>query len=297
VKEAWVTERDDSVLYDVASLWVGPELSWMEQICLMSFLEKGHRTILYAYDEVKSVPDGVEVRDAREVMATDQIIYHVNTGSPAFHSDVFRLRLLEQTDYLWIDTDAYCLKPFVRQANGFFYGWGTDNRRIICSGVLGLPKDSDTLRAMLELTRDEYPVPPWASPERQSELLRLKEAGQGVHMSRMPWGVCGPEALHYFAHKSGEVQHAFAGPVLYPVPFAATRAFHRPHLKKKVLEAITEETLSVHFYGRRFRNIFALSGGVPLEGSYADELCKRHAVDPVQTAHLFVQRKPGKMAG
>jgi len=55
-------------LYDVASLWIGPELSWMEQICLLSFMEKGHRTVLYAYDDVKSVPDGVEIRDAREIM-------------------------------------------------------------------------------------------------------------------------------------------------------------------------------------------------------------------------------------
>jgi len=289
-------EGTNMTLYDVASLWIGPELSWMEQICLMSFIEKGHRTILYGYDEVKSVPDGVELRDAREVMPADQIIYHVNTGSPAFHSDVFRLRMLDQTDYLWIDTDAYCLKPFTRQPHGFFYGWGTDKRRIICSGVLGLPKHSETLRAMLDLTRDEYPIPPWAPPKRREELRRLKDAGQGVHMSLMPWGVCGPEALHHFAHKSGEVQHAFDGPVLYPVPFSNTRAFHRPHLKKTVLEAITDETLSVHFYGRRFRNIFALSDGLPLEGSYTDALCKHHGVDPARTAHLFERKTPGSIS-
>jgi len=288
---------DDMTLYDVASLWIGPELSWMEQICLMSFLEKGHRTILYTYDDVKSVPEGVELRDAREIMPSDQIIYHVNTGSPAFHSDVFRLRMLAQTDYLWVDTDAYCLKPFERQEHGFFYGWGTDKRRIICSGVVKLPKHSETLRAMLDLTRDEYPVPPWATPERQAELRRLKEAGQGVHMSLMPWGVCGPEALHFFAHQSGEVQHAFDGPVLYPVSFSNTRAFHRPHLKRKVLEAITDETVSVHFYGRRFRNIFARSGGMPLEGSYADDLCRHHGVEPERTAHLFVLKPPGEAAG
>ena len=280
-------------LYDVASLWIGPELTWMEQVCLMSFVENGHRTILYVYDEVKSVPEGVEVRDAREIMPTDEIIYHANTGSPAFHSDVFRLRLLDQTDYLWIDTDAYCLKPFEIPDHGFFFGWGTDKRRIICSGVMGLPKSSKILQSMLELTKDEYPVPPWAPAKRQDELRRLKEAGNGVHMSLMPWGICGPEALHFFAHQSGEVEHAFDGPVLYPVPFSATRSFHRPHLKKAVCEAITDETISVHFYGRRFRNIFALSDGLPLEGSYADDICRKHGVDPSLTAHLFVRKEPG----
>ncbi len=278
-------------LYDVASLWIGQELSWMERICLESFVWNGHRTVLYSYEEIASVPTGVELRDAREIMPTDEIIYHVNTGSPAFHSDVFRLRLLDQVDCLWIDTDAYCLKPFFRQEHGFFFGWGTDKRKIICSGVLGLPKQSHTLRLMLELTKDEYPVPPWFSEERQAELQSLKDSGQGLHMSLMPWGVCGPEALHYFAHETGEVEYAFDGPVLYPVPFSSTRSFHRPHLRKGVYNAITEETVSVHLYGRRFRNILALSGGMPLQGSYADDLCKRHRVNPSLTAHLFLRKQ------
>jgi hypothetical protein len=281
-------------LYDVASLWIGPELTWMEQICLMSFVEKGHRTVLYVYDTVKSIPDGVEVRDANEIMPTDEIVYHVNTGSPAFHSDIFRLRMLDQTDFLWIDTDAYCLKPFEVQDSGYFFGWGTDRRRILCSGVLGLPKQSQTLRSMLDLTNDMYPVPPWAPPRRRQQLQQLKDKGEGVHMSLMPWGICGPEALTHFAVKSGEAEYAFEGPVLYPVPFASTGLFHRPRLKKEVLAAITEDTLSVHFYGRRFRNIFALSKGLPIPGSYADMLCKTHSIDPAPTAHLFVRKVPGK---
>ncbi|WP_342071040.1 hypothetical protein [Yoonia algicola] len=278
-------------LYDVASLWVGPELTWMEQMCLLSFVDKGHRTILYVYDDVKSVPDGVEVRDANEIMPSDQIIYHAATGSPAFHSDIFRLRMLDQTDYLWIDTDAYCWQPFVRPAHGHFYGWGTDETRKIYSGVLGLPKDSPTLQAMLELTKDEYPVPPFLPQRQQRRLQSQKDAGDGVHISLMRWGVCGPDALHYFLHQSGEVKHAFDGPVLYPVPFNSTRSFHRPKLKKGVFDLITEETLSVHFYGRRFRNIFALTDGIPMAGSFADDLCQKHGLDPSLTGHLFVRRK------
>jgi hypothetical protein len=263
----------------------------MEQMCLLSFIENGHRTILYVYDDVKSVPDGVEIRDAREIMPTDKIIYHANTGSPAFHSDVFRLRMLEQTDFLWVDTDAYCLKPFVKQKHGFFFGWITDKRRITNTGVLGLPKTSKILHSMLELTKDEYPIPPWATAKRQDELRQLKSSGNGVHMSLMPWGVCGPEALYFFGQESGEIEYAFDGPVLYPVPFSATRTLHRTHLKKLVYAEITDETISVHLWGRRFRNIFAQSGGMPPEGSYADDLCKKHKLDPSLTAHLFVKKE------
>jgi len=97
-----------------------------------------------------------------------------------------------------------------------------------------------------------------------------------------------PEALTYFAAQTGEDKYAFAPQVLYPVPFSLTRFFHRPHLKKSIEAAIVEDTISVHFWGRRFRNIFFQSGGVPLDGYYADDLCKKHGVDPTLTANLFV---------
>ena len=278
-------------LYDVASLWIGPELTWMEQMCLMSFVEAGHTTTLYSYEPVRNVPDGVVVKDANDIMPTNEIIYHVNTGSPAFHADIFKLRMLAQTNYLWIDTDAYCLKPFKRPKHGYFYGWGTDRRKIISSGVLGLPKKSKTLAAMLELTSDLYPIPPWYPAKKREELHKLKSEGNGVHMSLLPWGVIGPEALHCFTHQTGEAKYALEGHVLYPMPFSNVRAFHRPHLKKMVTASIHDDTISVHFYGRRFRNIFALSKGLPLEDSYADDLCKKHGIDPSETAHLFVRKE------
>lgn len=283
-------------LYDIASLWIGAELTWLEQVCLQSYLDAGHRTVLYSYAPVAGVPDGVEMLDAREIMPEEDIVYHVNTGSPAFHADIFRLRMLAKTDFLWVDTDAYCLEPFVRADHGYFFGWGSDKRKILYSGVLGLPKSSQTLQGMLDLTKDMYPIPPWATPERQDELRALKEQGKGVHMSLMQWGICGPEALHYFANATGEVKYAFEPEVLYPIPFSNTRSFHRPHLKRVVEASIDETTLSVHFYGRRFRNIFAQTGGMPPEGSYAHEVCEKHRIDPSPTAHLFEVKAPGKVS-
>jgi hypothetical protein len=283
-------------LYDIASLWIGPELTWMEQLCLQSFLDHGHKVVLFAYDDIKSVPAGVDIRDAREIMADDEIIYHEKTGSPAFHSDIFRLRMLLQTDFLWVDTDAYCLTPFERPDHGYFFGWGSDAQRKLYSGVLGLPKGSKTLAGLLDLTKDHYPIPPWLPRKQRKALVSQKAEGQGVHVSLMKWGVCGPDALNYFAAQTGEASYAFDDHVLYPVNFNNTRAFHRPKLKPQVLAAIKDDTLSVHFYGRRFRNIFAQTQGIPPDGSYMDMLCQRHGIDPNPTAHLFVRRKKNPVA-
>ncbi|WP_254695146.1 hypothetical protein [Leisingera sp. NJS201] len=174
----------------IASLWVGPELSWLEQLCLQSFLDHGHEVVLFTYDEVKGVPDGVQVADANEILPADRIIRHARTGSPAYHADVFRLHLLRKTNYIWADTDAYCCQPWNIKGK-HFHGWISDDKPMVNNGVLRLPKTSKTLAAMLRFTSDEYPVPPWYSAEKQAELQALKDSGQGVHVSLLPWGVWG----------------------------------------------------------------------------------------------------------
>jgi len=278
-------------IYDIASLWVGPSLTWMEQICLKSFVDHGHKTVLYSYDPVEGVPDGVEQRDANEVFPSETILRHERTGSPAHHSDIFRLKLLEKTDYLWVDTDAYCLKPWERPDHGFFYGWGNDRVAKVYTGVIGLPKDSKTLTEMLRFAEDEYPIPPWLRPAVRRELIELKAAGTPVPSSQLRWGVLGPDALNFFASRNGEIDYAMPGHVLYPISFERTRVFGRVGGGDAVRARIKPDTLSIHFYGRRFRNLFAKVGGMPPEGCFMYELCEKHGIDPSQTAHLITRDK------
>ena len=84
-------------LPEIASLWIGSELTWLEQVCLKSYIDHGHKVYLYSYDPVENVPDGVVMKDAAEILPADKIIRHARTGSPAFHADVFRLRLMKKT--------------------------------------------------------------------------------------------------------------------------------------------------------------------------------------------------------
>ena len=278
--------------YSVASLWIGPALSWMEQICLMSFLENGHETILYCYDDVANVPLGVQVRDANDLMPCEEILVHQRTGSPAFHSDIFRLRLLSQTPYLWIDTDAYCLRPIMKPKHGYYFGRGAKDK--VYSGVLDLPASSRTLTSMLEFCSDAHPIPPWLPRRKKRELIERQRAGRPVHVSQQQWGVLGPEALTYFLNLTEEQEYALEPEVLYPVPFSMTRAFYHPWLRDSVERRLSANTVSIHFYGRRFRNLFSRNGGIPPEGSFAEGLCIKHGVDPRRTAELF-QRRVGEV--
>lgn len=98
----------------VQSLWIGNRLSVMEQLCIRSFLDRGHPFRLYAYEEIADVPEGTEVRDGREILPADEIfVYQKGSGkgSPSAFSNMFRYRLLLEKGGWWADLDAYCLRP------------------------------------------------------------------------------------------------------------------------------------------------------------------------------------------
>ncbi|MBY6139351.1 class I SAM-dependent methyltransferase [Leisingera daeponensis] len=271
----------------IASLWVGAELSWLEQLCLQSFLDNGHEVTLFTYDDVKGVPEGVQMADANDILPADSIIRHAKTGSPAYHADVFRLHMLRQTDYVWADTDAYCCQPWDIKGK-HFHGWISDKKPMVNNGVLRLPKTSKTLKAMLKFTSDEYPIPPWYSAEKQAELQALKDAGQGVHVSLLPWGVWGPDALTWFLQETGEISNSRPGHVIYPVPFKQAGVVLNPNRPNQARKHIRSDTLSIHFWGRRFRNIAAKYGGVPAEGCFVHELLAKHGIDAEKSRHLLL---------
>ncbi len=252
-------------------------LSFMEQLCLKSFVDAGHHVTLYHYGPLENVPDKIELADANDILPAQDFLLNERTGSPALHSDLFRYKLLEQADrMIWADTDAYCVKRFETK-NGHFYGWESEKR--INGGVLGLPKDSATLDALLEFTKDEFPIPPWYGPGYIRVLEEAHEAGKPVHVSELPWGVWGPHALTHFLHVTGEAKYALPTTGLYPFPFAERRKMMRPGIDTGPY--ITDDTYSVHFYGRRVRAALREKyNGTPLENSLIDRLLKIHKIDP-----------------
>ena len=76
--------------HQIAMLWMRGSLSFLEQLCVQSFLDAGHHVILYSYAPVGGVPDAVEHRDAADILPEDGFLVHERTGSPALHSDLFR---------------------------------------------------------------------------------------------------------------------------------------------------------------------------------------------------------------
>lgn len=263
---------------EIAMLWVEGPLSYMEQLCAVSFRDAGHPVTLYHYGPVENVPEGIVLADGNTVLPREGFLTHGRTGSPALFSDVFRYHLLRKRDgVIWADTDAYCLRPF-ETATGHFFGWESD--RHINGGVLGLPPDSPALARLLRMTENEYAIPEWAAGRERERLEARAAAGDPVHVGDMPWGVWGPHAITHHLHETGEARHALPVRALYPVPFKHRRKMGFAGKRARVEGFIADDTQSVHFYGRRIKQFLAGLGGLPEPGSYIDALLKRHGIAP-----------------
>lgn len=255
-------------------LWIGPALSYLEQLCIVSFQRAGHHVILYAYDEVANVPGGVEMRDAATVLQGETIRRHARTGSPAVHSDLFRYLLLAREDVIWADTDAYCVRPF-DFASPHVFGRLEDRLGI---GVLALPPDSPGLAALIDFARDPAPRVVF---DRDFRRMALSPTALPFPVERQPWAATGPMAVTYFLTRSGEIEHALPEPAFYPIDFDHRNLLIRPRRRERVEAAITDEVWSIHFYGRRMRpRLASEEGGVPRRNSYLYNLLKTHGIDP-----------------
>ena len=279
--------------YEIGMLWVEGPLSYVEVLCAKSFLDAGHHVKLYHYGDVTNVPEGVELVHGDTVLKMDKFIRHERTGSFALFSDVFRYHMLQQNNrMIWADLDAYCVKAFESET-GHFFGW--ESARHINGGVLGLPSDSDALGQLLEMTEDEFGIPEWFSEDQKRTMQVRKDQGNPIHVSELNWGVWGPAAVTHYLKKTGESKYALPVEGLYPVGFRERRQLVRTAMLHKVESYLTEQTYSIHFYGRRVRELLSDIGGLPEPGSYMDGLLKKHKVD-TDAAPVFTRASREKAA-
>lgn len=96
----------------IQTLWIGPQLSKMEQLSIASFLHHGHDVHLYAYKRPSGVPHGTTLRDANEILPASAVFTYSSNGSYAGFANFFRYKLLLDRGGWWVDTDLVCTSPF-----------------------------------------------------------------------------------------------------------------------------------------------------------------------------------------
>jgi hypothetical protein len=169
----------------VQSLWIGGELSVLERLSMASFLKHNHPYHLYVYGPVRGVPEGVEIREAREILPEHSVF--VSQGSYATFADWFRWRLLYLRGHYWVDTDVVCLRPFDLPEEIVF---GHEEYDLPNVAVLKFPRAHPFPRHMAEVC---------AAPNRQlpydpvtTRLVKLvRRYLLGNRMSWQGWGETG----------------------------------------------------------------------------------------------------------
>lgn len=266
-------------LPEIATLWIGGRLSWLEQLCLKSFADNGHHITLYSYSLIENVPEGVHVADAEDIFPSEPMLRHVRTGSPAIHADMWRLHLLKKTEKIWVDADMYCNRTFDFD-RPYVFGWEKTSH-LVCNAVLGLPPESKTLTALLEFFEDEYAIAPWLRPWQKRDLQAEKDAGKPVHMTAQSWGFTGPTSVTHFLRETGEIRYAEPESTFYPVSFKHRNKMILSRKNHFVDEKIIPDTRGIHFWARRMKPRLAeKEGNRPQSGSLLDRLMKKHEINP-----------------
>jgi hypothetical protein len=187
------------------------------------------------------VPDGVEIRDAAEILP-EAGLHGLCQGALALFSDWFRYALLRRELGTWIDADVYLLHPLDLTADHLF---GEQEPGCLNNAVLRLPSSSPVLAQLLGLF--EAPSIPGWLPLRARFSARLHRLARGrVDPARMPWGTTGPHGLTALAAPAGLMPRAAPADVFYPVPWRDAAWIRDPALTLE--EMTTGRTVAVHLW-------------------------------------------------
>lgn len=265
---------------EVGTLWIGGALSWMEILCLKSFVDAGQKITLFSYEDIPNVPEGVIRRDGREIIDTDNFMKYEKKDSFALFADLFRLHMIKACPgMIWIDTDVYCHQPMTYESD-YVFGFELPGGERVNNAILGMPADSALLEAMISFTNDHYAIPEFLKPKLQEEYRAAAAQGAPVHVSQQPWGVWGPMMVTHFVHKLGLLDKVQPMEAFYPVPFPErTRMIRKA---EKVEARFTPATTAVHLWASNKRELGLRFNGVPRAGSYLAKILEKHGIAPLE---------------
>lgn len=229
--------------------------------------------VIYSYAPLSDLPEGVENRDATEILDESAIFHNQERKSLAPFSDVFRYRMLEKADYYWVDLDAYAVAPY-NFASDHVYAW---HGQIVAIGILSLPKDSPTLQLLLRYATGQTYHLPWLPLEKRAELqAECERKGGTFDPGILPYKALGPMALTALLHRTKEIRHALPREVFYP-----TDPRHSLRPVRKRLDQLPETCVSIHLFASVVRRLLRENGWTrPPDGSLIATLLKQDGLNP-----------------
>lgn len=277
-------DKVNNTLPTIVSFWHGP-LSWLERLCITSFIRQGHRFHLYTYDAVTGLPEGAERMDAEQIIPRAQMFFYKGKHTPAVFADLFRLQLMRQAKGLWADCDIYALRPFA-DLGTYVFGYEIAPstkapRGSVNNAVFACPPDSQLLDDLLSVFGPEsHTMPmPWLPPLRRYELTLRRLWGQKLAPSDIQFGATGPFPLTYFIAQHSLQQHIHPVDVFYPVPYTKIPDLMQPG--STIAHYTTPNSLAVHIWRSQLTHRGRTGIAMPPRGSAMASLCEQDGIDPL----------------
>ena len=252
------------------ALWFGDRLSYLEQLSIKTALALGHPYTVFSYspDKLSGVPDGAELRDAREVMVDERRIKYLHGKFKALASDFFRYELLAQSRGYWVDLDLIFLKPLNFKTE-YVFGW--EKIGSINGAVLKLPADSSMLSTLRSIPERNW-LPPYAGPRSRLRYYLNRLRGD-VELDDLPWGAAGPGMITYLAKQTGNASLAQPKSVFYPLDYDQAKLLYGPPPAVEAL--LSPETRAIHMW---HSSLHGLADRPPPLGSFMQNLCRSFQV-------------------
>jgi mannosyltransferase OCH1-like enzyme len=188
----------------IQGLWIGPELSIMEELSISSFLLNGHDYHLYIYGDVENVPAGAVIMDANEILPASRIFRYKRSQSYAGFANFFRYKLLLERGGWWADTDTVCVKPF-DFADPYVFSTQLSHRGVeeVNNGIIKTPPGSEIMAYTWGVCQTKNPA-------------------------RLVWGETGPRLMTKAVKKFSLRRYQKAHHVFCPVDYQEWRRVLQP---------------------------------------------------------------------
>jgi hypothetical protein len=216
----------------VVSFWHGP-LDALRQTCLRSQVAAGHKVIVYSFDPIAGLPEGVGNAEAEAILPhafAEKLRPPEPDGSwrdwtTLQFSDFFRMRLMTRNAGLWVDPDVLLLKPIEIDPAKPYFAW--ERRRQLGNSVLYLPRDHAIVTAFEDLMEQDELTPDWLALRHRLTFMLRQLRRRSNRLADIRIAIYGPASLTALARRAGAQQHALPKKSFYAI-HAQPKLFFEP---------------------------------------------------------------------
>src|SRR5690606_15954301 len=135
----------------IVSFWHGP-LSWLEILCITSFVRQGHKVEVYSYEPITALPAGAEWRDAASVLPQDKLYFYNGRGTLGVFSGYLRYAALIAWLDIYADLYMYCVRPM---EGPFDYLMAWERPGSVNGAMLYMPPDAPLLADLISVFEEK----------------------------------------------------------------------------------------------------------------------------------------------